>query len=347
MDFVLAFTVVMVSMPVLMHYAPTLGLLDRPGERKQHSGQVPMVGGLAVFLGLLLVLGMHHGGDVRAWVLLGGGALLVAAGVVDDRRELSAKIRFTVQAAACALMIFGAGVELRDFGNLLGFGTLRLGWLVVPVTLFCVVGVTNAINMIDGMDGLSASISLVALAGLASAAMASGQSIELIPELAVLAGGLCAYLVFNLRLPWRERALAFLGDAGTLLLGFLLGWMLVERSQGDARIIAPVTALWLLAVPLIDTVFVMIKRRQAGVSMVEADREHLHHAFLRSGRDVGVTLALIVATAAVLAAAGLAMQWAGVPEYLEFAAFLSLSGLYYLGMSRVWARRRFLGRPIE
>ncbi len=215
------------------------------------------------------------------------------------------------------------------------------------MTIFCVVGVTNATNMIDGMDGLSASVMMVSLLGLAVAHWQIGLPLAHDPLLPALMGAICAYLLFNLRLPWRGRALVFFGDAGTLFLGFVLAWLLVEHSQGGDRVIAPVTALWLFAVPLLDTVFVMIKRRQAGVSMVEADRGHLHHAFLRSGRSVNTTLVLMALAAAGFAGLGLLFERYGVREYASFGLFVVLSGVYYLVMSRVWRKRKFFGRVIE
>lgn len=347
LEFALSFVAVAFLMVPLLRVAPRLGLLDRPDTRKQHFGDTPMVGGLALYMGVILVLALHHYAVARTWALLSGGALVVIAGVVDDRSGLSPKARFLFQTAACGVMVFGAGVWLRDFGQLLWPSTLELGHFGMPITLFCVVGVINAVNMIDGMDGLSASVSLVALAGLAAALLVAGQSLGSAPELSALAGGLCAFLMFNLRLPGRRRARAFLGDAGTLLLGFLMGWLLVERSQGELRVIAPVTALWLVAIPLMDTVFVMIKRRQAGMSMFEADREHLHHAYLRSGRSVTGTLLAMVVLAALLAALGLAMQWSGIPEYVSFLTFMGTCGVYYAVMSGAWRHRMFLGRRID
>ncbi len=346
-DFLMAFGAVLIALPALIHYAAKLGLVDRPDERKVHHGEVPLVGGIALYLGLLLALGFRHLAEWPLAMFLAGGFLLVLVGSWDDRHQLTTRVRFLVQIAAACLMIFMAGVELADFGRLLSSQTLGLGWLAVPVTLFCVVGVTNATNMIDGMDGLCASLALVTLAGLAAAHQLRGVPLAAAPLLVALAGGLCAWLLYNLRLPWRRRAMAFLGDAGTLLLGFALAWLLVASSQGPGRVIAPVTALWLFAVPLLDTVFVMIKRRQAGVSMVEADQEHLHHAFLRSGWGVNATLAMVVATAAVLAAVGLLLERSGVAENMRFLAFLSLAAAYYLAMNRAWRTHRFLGRPIE
>ena len=345
-DFFLAFTVVLVVMPVLIHFAPKMGLLDHPDERKQHEGKVPLVGGVAVYIGLLVVLGVRHFELAGVREMLAAGMLLVATGVVDDRRHMSYRVRFLVQVVASALMVFGAGVLLVDFGHLLAGFTFPLAWAAIPMTVFCVVGVTNASNMIDGVDGLSAGIMLVTLLGLSAAVWLGGGRLADSPEIPVLMGTIVAYLLFNFRLPWRSRALAFFGDAGTLVLGLMLAWLLVRHSQGANRDIAPVTALWLFAVPLFDTVFVMIKRYQAGVSMVEGDREHLHHAFLRSGWSVNGTVVAIVMVAVGFAALGLLLEKVQVPEYIRFYGFVGVSMGYYFTMNRAWKSGRFLGKEI-
>lgn len=345
-DFLGAFALVVILLPVLIRLAPRIGLVDAPSERKRHRGSVPLVGGLAVFIALAAVLLARHAQAPGVAALLAAGTLLVGVGVADDRAHIHPRWRFLFQIAACVLMILGAGVVLDDFGQLLGPFTAKLGWFALPVTVFCVVGATNATNMIDGMDGLSAGMLLVALAGLAGAAILGGAGLGGLPELPVLAGALLAYGLFNLRLPGRPRALTFFGDAGTLLTGFVLAWLLVRHSQGPGRIIAPVTALWLFAVPLIDTVFLMIERARHGHGMTEADRRHLHHAFLRSGWSVNATLLALLGAATVMAAAGLLLLASDLAEYVAFYIFMSVCGMYYLAMRRAWATRRFLGRPI-
>jgi UDP-GlcNAc:undecaprenyl-phosphate GlcNAc-1-phosphate transferase len=346
-DFLATLAVMMLFMPMLIRLAPRLGLMDEPDSRKLHAGKIPAIGGLALLSAMIAAFLARNPGDWRLLMMLTAGGMLVLAGQIDDRRGLTAFTRFFFQVLACAIMVFLADVSLRDFGQLIRPETLELGLAGIPVTLFCVVGLINAINMVDGMDGLAGSLVLVCLAGVALALMWSGHDVVAFPEIFMLAGGICGFLVFNLRLPWRRHALAFLGDAGTLLVGFVLGWILVEHSQGSGRVIAPVTALWLAALPLMDTVFVMIKRRRAGLPMTQADREHLHHAFLHSGRTQNTTLVVMVAVAIVLAAAGLVMQVTGVPDYISFAAFLLACAVYYAYMSRAWRARRFLSRPLD
>ena len=119
-DYVMAFTVVLASLPVLIHVAPKFGLIDHPDERKQHAGSVPLVGGIALFIALLVVLGIRHFGQAGIKEMLAGGLLLVVIGVIDDRGHINPRYRFLIQIAAACLMIFGAGVLLSDFGHLLG-----------------------------------------------------------------------------------------------------------------------------------------------------------------------------------------------------------------------------------
>ena len=345
-DLLVAFTVVIIAMPVFIRLAPRLGLVDLPDDRKHHHGNVPLVGGLAIFLGLVITLGLRHSSDQGLLVLLGSGALLAAMGAWDDRRELSAFSRFLVQAICATAMVLMAHVGLHSFGDLLGTGPLLLSWFEVPVTIFCVVGITNATNMIDGMDGLSASLALVTLTGLSLAIGQNAGALQDYPEIPTLIGAICGYLLFNLRLPWRGRALAFFGDAGTLLTGFLLAWLLIRHSQGPKPDIWPVTALWLIAIPLMDTLFLMIQRKRVGQSMFKADRSHLHHAFLRAGWSTNGTLLAIIATATGLAGCGLLLQRYAGAEYISFACFLLISAAYYLAMNKVWKQRQLFGRPI-
>jgi UDP-GlcNAc:undecaprenyl-phosphate GlcNAc-1-phosphate transferase len=339
-DFVMAFTAVLVSLPVLIHLAPKFGLVDHPDGRKQQSGSVPLVGGIALFLALSVVLTTRHFYLAGIKELLAGGLLLVVIGVIGGRARVNPRYRFLVQIAAVCLMIFGAEVLLSDFGYLLGDWTLSLKWLAIPITLFCVVGVTNSINLIDGADGLSASLFLVALMGLSLAICNKGMDLSTTPEIPALAGGLCALLLFNLNLPWRGKALASFGDSGNLLMGFLLAWLFIRFSQGDSRVIAPVTALWLFAVPLLGTVFLMTNRMLKRKSMVVADRSYLHHAFLRSGWSVNGTVLVVVFIAAELAGIGLLFEFLQVSEYVSFYTFLLVSGFYYFGMSGFWKANR-------
>lgn len=157
--------------------------------------------------------------------------------------------RFAAQIAAAAMMTLWGGVTLQDLGQLLSAEPALLGAWAVPFTVFAVVGVINAFNMLDGMDGLAGTYALLAFTPLATAAVIADATVSAV-ALFTLSAAVAAFLLANLRLPGRPRALVFMGNSGSLFLGLALAWFLVSLSQGEAPVIAPVTALWILAIPL-------------------------------------------------------------------------------------------------
>lgn len=322
-------------------HALALGLVDVPGGRKHHCGEVPLVGGLGMFGGLA-VAALAAGG------LLGANAALLAAmflvmmvGFVDDRSGLSAGTRFMVQAVAVLIMVYWGEVRLDNLGNLFGNGDVKLGRWAVPMTVFAVLGVINAINMIDGADGLAGGLSLIALLVFSAFAVSAGVfgGTLLLPLAAAVAG----FMIFNLRTPWRERASVFMGDAGSMMLGFALAWYAVEL--GDKRnLMTPITAVWVLAIPLMDTVSQMVRRMLKGVSPFTPDNEHLHHVLQRAGFSHAQTVVIMLGLSLLFAGAGVAGWLLGVPEYLMFYAFMCLFGLYLLGVLRAWKLMKLVRR---
>lgn len=322
----LALTTTWVATWVLRHFAATLGLLDHPGGHKQHADPVPAVGGIAIALGLLVGLGWLGGAGMAALgAVLAAAALLLLVGLVDDRRGLSPRLRFVVQALAAVLMGAGGGLLLRDFGTLLdGHTVLALGWLAWPLTVFCVVGLINACNMSDGHDGVAGAQVLVALL---SAGMLGGWDGRAGALSAVLPAALLGFLFWNA--PWRGAARAYLGDAGSLLLGGLLAAVLVQSSQGDTRAFEPVVALWLYALPLIDTVSVMWRRHAAGQPLFAPDQRHLHHVLGRQGlgpRAVWLTITAVALAFAVVGIAAAHWHW---PAPLLALTFVLLALAYH------------------
>ncbi|MEM6574238.1 MAG: hypothetical protein AAF736_08210 [Pseudomonadota bacterium] len=324
--------------------AARIGLVDQPHQRKIHGAVTPLVGGLAVFGGCVFgLLAVPVGlGEYR--ILFGAGAALLLVGLLDDFRELSARSRFATQILAALAMVMAGGVELISFGQLLDSRELMLGALALPITVFCTVGVINSINMTDGVDGLAGGLVSVALLSLAGAALVAGRTDTLLLFAAILPA-VWVFLLANFR-PGRPAAV-FLGDAGTLWLGFLLAWLLIDLSQGTAAVIDPVTALWVLAVPLLDTVYVLIERPRRGESPFSAGQDHLHHLFLRAGFSRRSSVLWLWLLAATCAAGGLLSQWLAVPQWWRFYAFLLLAGVYHAAVSRAWRRRRWLGREVS
>jgi len=319
----IALLVSMVLVWVLRPLAIRIGLVDSPGERKQHVGQVPLVGGIAMFCGFMfavLVLDLSLD-SYRAFFAC--TALLVIVGILDDFHDLPPWVRFVAQIVAALIMTLWGGVVVRDLGALFGLGSVPLGMWAVPFTVFATVGAINAINMLDGVDGLAGGIVWIAFVLLGFVAF-SGNLMADAQILLILACVISAFLGFNLRFPGRRQALVFMGDAGSMFLGFALVWFAISLSQGENRAMTPVTALWILALPLIDAVSIFVRRLSGRRPPFGAARDHLHHILLSIGLSVNGTVGIMVGLAATIGALGLLGLYGGVAKHLLFYGFLLL-----------------------
>ncbi|MBK1702152.1 MraY family glycosyltransferase [Thiococcus pfennigii] len=309
-----------------------IGLVDHPGGRKGHARPTPLVGGTAMFAAFTFAILTIDVGLSDFKPLFAGALLLVIVGILDDLHDISARARFVAQVAAGLVMTVWGGVTLADLGHLPpSDGLLALGIMAAPFTVFAAVGVINATNMVDGLDGLAGSLTLVTLGALILVAWAAQATGEL-AILVTLASVIVAFLLYNLR-P-RGPAAIFMGDAGSMFLGFVLAWFLIDFSQGADRLIAPTTALWLFALPLLDTLCVITRRLMQGRSPFSADRAHCHHVLQDLGLSRHQTLAVMVLFAMAAAAVGLAGQWLGIPEPLMLGGFLASLTVYTLLINR-------------
>lgn len=332
-------------MPFLIRLAPVARLLDVPDARKHHAGPIPLVGGLAMFLVFVPLVALlpdpSTGSEHYVETLLVATSLFFLVGLVDDRGGLTVGSRFIVETAAALIMILFAGIKLTNLGDLLGFGDVMLGALALPFTLFAMVGVANAVNLTDGLDGLAGGLALVATAFLALVAYFSGMQVRL-EMLLVLCGVLVGFLAYNMRTPWQARAKVFMGDSGSLMLGFVLAWFAIDLTQGDRSSLPPAAVLWFLAVPLWDTVSLMIRRVLQGRSPFHPGRDHLHHALQRAGfRDCQV-VALILVFATLVGLIGLLGWRYAVPESFLFVGFLAAFGAYFFAVEHAWKLMRWV-----
>lgn len=308
------------------------GLIDTPcGDRKKHAHATPMVGGLIIGAGLCSLALVMPGEGLFPYCLP-LAVLTVIVGFLDDRHELSARFRLVVHLGIGVLMAVWAGTELTRLGELYPGRSFSLGLLAVPLTCFAVAAAMNAINMVDGVDGLAGALSLVPVLVIAALSAKAGN-LELLITAAALAGGLCVFLLLNFPLPWRRRASCFLGDTGSTLLGFMVAWLLIRGSE--AGLMSPVLALFLIALPLLDTAGVMLRRVRRGVSMATAGRDHLHHVLIDAGIPPRQAVYLLTAAAVVIASLGLLMEKNGTPEWVMLLFFLGMLGanLYVLRCS--------------
>lgn len=296
-----------------------VGLVDRPDARKQHQGDVPLCGGIAIFLTLLFgtfVLGIKP----FTYPMLLIACAVFAVGVFDDLRHISAGARLLIEyAAGVVLAVFG-GIAIENVGDLLAMGAIPLLMLSVPLTALSVAGLCNAYNMIDGIDGLAASTIALPLLVLYILALQAGNSGA--DALLLILVPVGVFLLFNLGPNSRLIPKMFLGDAGSVTLGFLVTASLVHFSQGEQALIKPVTALWLVTIPLMDMLATMLRRYRGGRKLMKADRSHLHHTLMDLGLGKRQVLVLMVAYATACAWLGLALE--GVPEYFSLLCYIVL-----------------------
>lgn len=296
-----------------------MGLVDHPDARKHHAGAIPLTGGIAIFLTIALgTLAFGIPPYTNEMLLLALGVFLV--GVFDDIRHINPWLRLGIQYGAGALLATYGGIAIINVGNLLAMGDIPLLWLSVPLTALAVAGLANAYNMIDGIDGLACSMIALPLAALYLLALQNGHPDA--KTLLLMLVPLGVFLLFNLGPNNRLLPKMFLGDGGSVTLGFLVSASLVYFSQGENALIEPVTALWLVTVPLMDMLATMLRRVRNGRKLMEADRSHLHHTLQDMGLSPRQTLVLLVIYGCGAACTGLLLE--AIPAYLSLAAYFLL-----------------------
>ena len=320
MILLLTFLIALLACYALGLAAPQFRLMAHPGEHRKHQMATPLVGGIAIFISVTLGLVITRIPELK---LLPSLVLLFVVGVIDDRYKLPSWSRFLAQALATYLMIEFTGVQLTSLGSLFGQAELQLGIWSMPVTVFAVIGVINAVNMSDGLDGQSGLLVILTLLCMLYLGSQAATFLKLV--VASILGFLC----WNIRLG-RPYAAIFMGDAGSTVLGLIVAYCLIDMSQAPMRIIPPVTALWLLALPLIDAVAVLLVRPLRGYSPFSADRLHYHHLLQARGLSVNTTLAAVIVGQSTLVIIGMAMLFWQVQEHYQLWAFLVIFGVYFM-----------------
>ena len=317
------------------NFAVSINLVDKPNNRKKHCGEVPVIGGLAIVFGFSLACLLSAGGLSEWRPLFFCMIPLVVVGVMDDHGDVSVSKRIGMQIISCLVMIYHGNVRIDNFGDLVGFGhPITFGGLESVITVFCVVGVINALNLIDGIDGLCASLCLVTFGGVFALTKLTGSSIS-VSLLVYFSAALFAFLIVNLGLTKRTVKKVFLGDAGTTIIGFFLCWHLIRMSNGDNAVFRPITAVWLLALPIMDTLAVMIRRLRLRKSPFLPGMDHIHHQLMNIGISSRNTLLILIAFSMFLVGVGVLCEVNKVPEPFMFYGILIVFGLYYAGSEKI------------
>lgn len=323
--FLIALFSTMFMLPKLANIAKRINLLDWPNERKVHVEPKPLVGGFgfvvsSCFASALIIPATGLRG------FFAGLTIMLFVGFLDDLNELGHKQKFIAQILAVVLLIYFSKIQLTSFGDLLSLGELIIPgyWLSVLISIFCLLGVINSINFIDGLDGLAGGIGFVAFLILAAHASLAQNQTFLLLNLA-FAGGLLGFLRFN----WPPAKL-FMGDAGSLSMGFTLAFMTIGMTQGDNACMPPISALLILTVPIADTLIVMTKRALHGNSLFKPDKQHLHHIFMHYGFNRVTTVKTIIGLSALLGGISLLGQIYNLAESTLFLIFVSYFLLYFI-----------------
>lgn len=278
--------------PIIKFVAVKIGAVDAPNARKVHTKPMPRLGGVAIFLSFVIAYGLAVWiGDfkptpfINAYLL--GSLVIVFTGIIDDMRELSAKEKLLGQLiAGIIVVVYGFRVNLLNFP--FADNELHVGLLSIPITILWIVGVTNAVNLIDGLDGLAAGVSGIACVSLLLVSLSMGNtSIALL--LVIMIGSIVGFLFYNF-----HPAKIFMGDSGSMFLGFSLSvFSLLELKQ--VTLLSFVIPILVLAIPLSDTFYAILRRILNRQPISKPDKNHLHHTLLHLGFSHRTTVLLIYA----------------------------------------------------
>jgi len=273
--FLVALVVTMVLIPPLMRVAVRLSVVDIPNERKIHTGLIPRIGGVAMVIGacLPILLWLPHTNTVMAFLL--ALLILLVFGAWDDSCEIDYRLKFLGQFLAVTVIVFWGKVNIAVF-PFAGMDPVS-SYLSIPVTVIFLVGVTNAVNLSDGLDGLAAGVALLSLAAIALLGYLADGNIIVLAAF-VVAGTIFGFLRYN-----TYPASIFMGDTGSQFLGFTVGVLSIMLTQQVNTALNPLLPLFLVGLPIVDTLFVMVKRISEGRSPFAADKSHMHHRLLSLG----------------------------------------------------------------
>lgn len=336
MDFLIILLSAMGGLVIAGFSAPAVGLVDKPDARKVHEGHIPLVGGISIWAAMSVLMLLKPAWLPQQSVFWFCISLLLVVGVVDDRFNLPVLPRVIGQAVAAVLMMH-AGLSLNSLGELLPGYVVTLGAVGYLITLIAIWASINAFNMIDGIDGLLGAMTCVTFGALAWLFHVHHRNGPCEWCLALVLA-LVPYLAANLGLFGGRKCKVFMGDAGSTVIGFAAIWLLVFASQSSQATIAPVTALWLIALPLVDMCAVSLRRLRSGVSPFRPDRGHIHHIIMKCGFSSRETLAILFAASVGCALVGVLFDRFAIPDSLSLLFFIAGFCAWLLFSTRVYRR---------
>jgi UDP-GlcNAc:undecaprenyl-phosphate/decaprenyl-phosphate GlcNAc-1-phosphate transferase len=337
----LSFTVATVTSasltPLVRNIAVRRGALDQAsGGRKVHVRPTPRLGGIAIVAAFLLPLialffvdseigRRFYGSQLQSLGMLVGGIAIAALGIYDDLKGANAKLKFLVQFGV-ALVMYWCGFQINRIATPFGMD-IELGALALPFTMLWIAGVINAVNLIDGLDGLAGGIALIAVTSTGVIAALRGDALTLLVT-ATLAGAVLGFLRYNF-----NPASIFMGDTGSMFLGFVLATTGVRANVQASTAVSVLVPILALGIPITDTLLAMARRAASGVPLFSADRGHIHHRLLDVGLSHRQTVLLLYGVSAVLGAAAVVVAY--LSSAVAVWVLLAVATVAYLGLRRL------------
>jgi len=291
--FITATILSFVMTPIAKKIAYRIKAIDIPkDERRVHKKPIPLLGGLAIYISTIITILIFLPLDKTTLSIIIGSSIIVISGIIDDTKDLSPKMKLLFQILAAVVLVIG-DIRIEFITNPFKGGLLYLKGFSIPLTIFWIVGITNTVNLIDGLDGLAAGVSFIASMSLFFVASRFMYVPIMIMSL-VLAGSCLGFLPFNF-----NPAKIFMGDTGSLFLGFMLAIISIEGVMKSVATIAIVVPIIILGLPIFDTTFAIFRRLLNGRPIMEADKGHLHHKLLQRGLSQRQTVFILYAISAV------------------------------------------------
>ena len=318
-----AAVVALISTPVVRSLAFRIGAVDVPKDgRRMHDHPIPRMGGLAIFFGFLLSVLVFLPLSLQLRSMLLGAVVIVILGIFDDIYALSAKLKFVVQIAAALMAVLG-GNQITVLSNINVFSSepyWELGWLSYPISVLWIVAITNAVNLIDGLDGLACGVSTISSMTLLVIALNVSE-----PDVAVLtaalAGACIGFLPYNL-----NPAKIFMGDTGSTFLGFVLATVSIQGLFKFYTIFSFAVPFLMLALPIFDTCFAILRRVSKGQSPMAPDRGHIHHRLIDMGFSQKQAVAVLYVISAILGLSAVVLTTNGTIRAMLFLVALCVAG---------------------
>ncbi|WAA12140.1 glycosyltransferase family 4 protein [Fervidibacillus halotolerans] len=281
----ISFILSVLLVPLVKQLAIKIGAVDCPNERKVHKKIMPRLGGLAIYISFMIGITLFIHEAEKIFPIVIGSSLIVLLGILDDKYQLSAKVKFLGQIGAAVLTIFG-GIQM-EYITLFSGEILEFGFFTIPLTIFWIVGITNAINLIDGLDGLAAGVSSIALLTIFGLSISMGNYFVALISI-ILLGGTLGFLIYNF-----HPAKIFMGDTGSLFLGYMISVLSILGFTKSVTFFSLIIPIIILAIPIIDTLFAIVRRIVHNKPLSAPDKNHIHHSLMKLGYTHRQTVLII------------------------------------------------------